>query len=161
MRIIISAIALALTIGVALPAPSDARPPPETFRWNCAFSVEEPWYQETENSVDWVGLGSLGGCDRKHRFVVRLTIVEMVPGRANRVLSRRKIVKTFPRGSGKSWEIRGGACTPDGAAPTRFPVYTRMQVKRVGKPGIVRVTSRNNRNPCRNVENIFPWFTSG
>jgi len=156
MRVIVAAIALIFIIGVALPTPADARAPRKVEKWGCTFKALGVGSEGVfGHPVPWGGLADIGQCDKKHRFVVRLAVVEVIPGAPNRVYSRRKTTRLHrPGPGGIRYVVDGGVCAADGSRPTTYPTYVRMRVTRQGKPGVVRVASRSRANPCKGVENI-------
>jgi len=147
MRVIISAIALIFLIGVALPTPADARPARKVEKWGCTMKAVGLSYDHIFGPYVWYGVGRIRGCDKLRKYILRLAVVEDIPGARNRVHSADRVVMWIGPHHNAVPPAGGGRCTPDGAPPTH-PYYFRMQVKRVGKPGVVRVASPNKTNPC-------------
>lgn len=152
MRIILSVMALVLAVGLALPGESDARAPRKAQRWGCSFRAWGINAEGLGSPVIWYGGGDVYRCDRAQRLVIKLAIVEHIPAAPNRVWSRRWLERRHPAGlGGIRYLVDGGECPMDGSAPTAYPVYLRMQVKRPGRPGIVRVASRDVENICAHL----------
>ena len=157
MRIIVSAIALLPAIGLTLPSDADARAPRKADRWGCTF-VARGFDQATRfpgEPIVWIGVGLIRGCDTKQAATVTATIFQAIPGARDRVYSRQRILTRLTRyGTGVPLGTRGGTCSAKGSRPAH-PFYFVMKVKRKGAPGVVRVATRNQWNPC--PEGTWPY----
>ena len=148
MRIFILAIALVLATGVALPTSAESRAPTKAHQWGCTFRAGFLYEAFPGVPTVWVGHGWVKRCDTKQKAIMTVTLYQSVPGRRDRVRSRERFVGVLSRyGIGRPYGVRGGTCSVKGSLPDH-PFYVVMKVKRIGKPGVVRVASRNRWNPC-------------
>jgi hypothetical protein len=148
MRIIILAIALVFAIGVALPAPADARPPREVRKWGCSFLAGGFAHEAFPGlPVVWYGYGRIRGCNPKYKATFTEEIYQAIPGARDRRVARARYTHRMSPRVAVPVGVSGGKCKRKVNRP-KHPFYYQLTIKRKGKPGVVRVATRNWRNPC-------------
>jgi hypothetical protein len=154
MRILISAIALVLALGVALPTPADARPPRKVQKWGCTFRAGGFSYEAfPDTPVVWFGRGRIRGCDPRYKAVFVEKIYQAIPGARDRLVARNRYVWRMSPQVGVPMGVAGGQCKRSGSRP-EHPFYYLLKIRRKNKPGVVRVASRNQLDPC--PEGLWP-----
>ena len=147
MRAIVAAITLVFAIGAVMPTDVEARAPRELQTWGCTIRAVFLDYDDLLNRV--YGRGAVYQCDEYMRFNVLLSIHEDIPGAPNRMLTWTRWVgyEGGPSVYTHLLDIEGATCVPGGPPPAH-PVYLRVKVRRMGKPGAVWVATRSIANPC-------------
>jgi hypothetical protein len=128
-------------------------------RWGCTFEATGFSFEAFPGSpVVWFGKGRIRGCDPRYRAAFTEEIYQAIPGARDRLVARNSYVWRMSPRVGVPTGVPGGQCKRTGNRP-EHPYYYRLKVKRVGKPGIVRVASRNRLDPC--PQGMWPSIADG